>query len=232
MIKASLAASLFAASSALAAVETHSVDYSYSLATNGDNVPRLAFPGFDDHGGTRVLTNVGVRVQATISASVSIENMTTADLGGWTLEADHTVLAAFERVKPEVFGPFAFLGGLAMEPLGSVLDPNDGTANAGADYLTASDSVAIDSISDVDPSEQSFFLGGGEVIAMVGPFAEFQLDGASQWNEFDGGDAVINFTELAQTGTFSLIYTYTAVPEPTTLFVLAGVVTIAARRKR
>jgi hypothetical protein len=46
------------------------------------------------------------------------------------------------------------------------------------------------------------------------------------------GDATVTFTDLAQAGTFSVIYTYTAVPEPAGAATLAGVVVLMVRFRR
>src|SRR5687767_7137748 len=104
-----VAAVLSFSSVAFAETETHSRNYSYSIAANGDNYPRLRLPGFDTANGTRTLTRVDVRVQADISATLAIENMTAAPLTGWSLDGQHLVLTGLEREDPQQFGPFAFL---------------------------------------------------------------------------------------------------------------------------
>jgi hypothetical protein len=232
-VSLALAASLLSACPALAAVETHSVDYSYSIAENGDNLPRLTFPGFDDLGGQRTLTRVDVRVQTTVAATIAIENKTEAPLAGWQLDGQHTVLTGFERQNPESFGPFAFLGGLNIEPFTATLAPADATPGSGDDVFSFSDSVTIDSTLDMDPSYLDFFNGGGEVFAIIGPFTEFFLDGATLYDEFQlTGDATVAFTKLSQAGTLSVIYEYAAVPEPTGLLALAGTGLLVRRRRR
>ena len=228
-----LAALLLASPSAFAAVETHSVNYTYSLATNGDIYPRLHLPGFDDMSGQRTLTRVDVRVQADVSATIAIENMTSAPLGGWTLEGQHLVLTGFEREDPKIFGPFAFLGGLFLEPITGTLAPSDGTQGSGPDYLATPSSATIDSTLEMDPSYLDFFNGGGEVVAVIGPFTEFFLDGATLYDpKLQTGDATVAWTALAQTGTLSVIYEYTAVPEPTAALTLAGAAMLFVRFRR
>ena len=228
-----LAALLLAGSAADAATEVHSRNYSYSLAINGDNYPRLGLPGFDDMNGQRTLTRVDVRVQADVSATIAIENMTSAPLSGWTLEGQHLVLTGFEREDPKTFGPFAFLGGLFIEPITGTLAPTDGTQGSGPDYLATPSSTTIDSTLDMDPSYLDFFNGGGEVIAVVGPFTEFFLDGATLYDpKLHTGDATVEFASLAQTGTFSVIYEYTAVPEPAVGLAIAGTATLFVRFRR
>ena len=224
-----LTAALAIAPVALAETETHSVNYSYSLETNGDLLPRLRLPGFNDLGGQRVLTGVNVSVQSEVGAKIAVENMTAAPLSGWTIEAQHLVLSAFERETPKSFGPFAFLGGLFLEPAGQTLAPSDNTAGGGDDYFPLSDSTKIDSNLDLDPADFSFFAGGGEVIATVGPFNEFLLDGITPFDETLGtGDATINFVGLDQSGTFNVTYQYTVVP----VLGLMGGACLLFRRRR
>jgi hypothetical protein len=224
---------LAACSTALAAVESHAVNYTYSLATNGDNLPRLHLPGFDDMNGQRVLTRVDVRVQADVSATLAVENETAAPLSGWTIEAQHLVFAGFEREDPKGFGPFAFLGGLFLDPITGTLQPSDGVPGSGPDYLATTLSTTIDSTLDMDPSFLEFFSGGGEVVATVGPFTEVLLDGLTPFDPKLGtGDATVGFTELAQAGTLSVIYNYTTVPEPSAGFAIAGAAPLIARRRR
>jgi MYXO-CTERM domain-containing protein len=228
-----LTSTLLAAPTALAAVETHAVPYTYSLSVNGDDLPPLHFPGFDDMNGQRTLTRVDVRVQGDVSATLGIENMTAAPLSGWSLEGEHLVFAAFMRDDPKNFGPFAFLGGLSIEPFTGTLAPTDGTPRSGPDYLAVSDSISVDSTLDMDPSFLEFFSGGGEVSALVGPFVESLLDGATLFDPKSGtGEVTAEFTELAQAGTLSVIYPYASVPEPTGLLTLAAAAVLAARRRR
>lgn len=224
-------ATLLTASVAVAATETHSVSYSYSLADDGDIYPRLRLPGFDDMGGTRTLTGVEVRVEAEIAASLAIENMNNAPLSGWSLEGDHLVLNSLEREDPKNFGPFSFLGGLGIEPFTATLASNDGVPGSGADFFVFSDTVTIDSLIAMDLSYLDFFKGGGEVISVVGPFTEWFLGEATQYDPKLGiGDATVEFTKVSQAGTYSLVYHYDIVPEPSALVTLAGA--FVSRRRR
>lgn len=223
-----------AAPAALADTETHKVNYTYSLAVNGDIYPRLRFPGFDDQGGTRTLERVDLRVQAEIAATIAIENMTNAPLSGWSLDGQHIVLAGLEREDPQQFGPFAFMGGLFIDPITATLQANDGTPRSGPDYLATALSTPINSLIDMDPSYLDFFGGGGEIVATVGPFTEFFLQDATVWNpDTNEGDALVEFVDLSQAGEFSLIYTYSTVPEPATALGLAAAgLLVAVRRRR
>jgi hypothetical protein len=233
IVLTSLASALFANQAAFADTQIHPVDYTYSLAVNGDVYPRLRFPGFDSMNGQRVLTRVDVRVQSDVSATIAIENETAAPLTGWSLDGQHLVLTGFERENPKTFGPFAFLGGLFIEPITGTLQPSDGTPRSGPDYLATSLSTTIDSTLDMDSSYLPFFNGGGEVIAVVGPFTEFFLKGATVYDPTLGiGDATVEFTALAQAGTVSVIYEYTTVPEPAGGLALAGVGLLTARNRR
>src|SRR4051812_15984993 len=103
-----LIAMLFVGPAAFADTETHTVNYQ-SLITDPD-LPRLIFPGFDDMSGQRTLIGVDVRVQANVSATIAVENMTANTLADWAVEGEHLVIAGFRREEPESFGPFAFLG--------------------------------------------------------------------------------------------------------------------------
>ena len=210
--------------------ETHSVQYQ-SLITD-PNLPRLIFPGFDDMNGQRTLTGVDVRVQATVSATIAVENMTAQTLTEWAVEGEHLVIAGFNRENPEEFGPFSFLGGLNIAPFTGTLQPNDGTAGSGPDFLAHSESTPLDVSSPFEPEFLDFFSGPGEIVGFAGPFTEFLLDGITMWNPDDQtGDATVEFTELTQTGTLSLTYTFTTVPEPSTAIAFVGVALIAVRRR-
>ena len=220
-------AGLLMCQTAMADTETHSVPYSYN---NEPEYPRLHLPGFDAMNGQRVLTRVDVRVQSALSATIAIENMTAAPLSGWTIEAEHLVLAGFERENPQVFGPFAILGGLSMAPITGTLQPNNGTPGSGPDYLATTESTTINSVLDMDPSYLDFFNGGGEVVAVVGPFTEFFLDGATLYDPKNHvGDATVEFTSLTQSGTLSVTYEYTTVPEPASALALAGAAVLFVR---
>ena len=227
-----VATTLLTASTAIAETVTHAIPYTYSMATDGDVYPRLTIPGFDNQSGQRILTRVDVRVQSQISATIAIENMTDSELSGWTLSAEHLVLTGLERENPTEFGPFAFLGGLSLEPFTGTLKPTDGAAGSGDDYLTHSDTTTIDSILDMDPSYHEFFNVGGEILAVVGPFTESFLEDAELYDpELNIGQATVQFTDLSQAGTFSVIYHYNVVPEPTSLAVLAGLVFTRRNRR-
>jgi hypothetical protein len=229
--KLAAAALLCSASLAGAASETHSVPYSYSLATSGDVPTVLMLPGFDTQNGKRTLTRVDIRVQADVSATLSIENMTSAPLSNWTLEGQHVVLAAMEREGSKEPGPFAFAGGLNIPSFTSPLGASDGVAGSGPDFFSVSDSTTIDSLLEMDSSYLSFFKGGGEIKTLVGPFTESFLGEATHYDpKTQTGDAVVGYSALEQAGTFSLIYEYTAVPEPTSALMLAGLMAIARRR--
>ena len=205
---------LLLSSLALADVETHSVNYQ-SLITDPE-LPRLIFPGFDDMGGQRTLTGVDVRVQANVSATIAVENMTANTLSEWAVEGQHLVIAGFNREVPKQFGPFQFMGGLGIEPFGAPLQPNDGTPGSGPDFLSHSESTPIDVTIPFEAEFVDFFSGPGEIVGFAGPFTEMLLDNLTHWDpDTQTGDAIVEFTELTQTGSLSLIYTYTAVPEPT-----------------
>ena len=132
--------------------------------------------------GTRTLTRVDIRIQADISATLSIENMTSAPLGNWTLEGQHLVLTALERDDSKVPGPFAFAGGLNIAPFTDTLSPSDGTAGSGTDFFAVSDTTSIDSLLEMDPSYLSFFKGGGEIKTIIGPFTESFLGDATHYD--------------------------------------------------
>ena len=222
---------LVASPAAFADTETHSVNYAYTITD--PEYPRLRLPGFNNMNGQRTLTRVDVRVQSQLATTIAIENMTNAPLSGWTLEAEHLVLAGFERENPQVFGPFAIMGGMSMEPITGTLQPNNGTPGSGPDYLATSESTTIDSMLDIDPSYLEFFDGGGEFITVIGPFTEFFLDGATLYDPKNMvGDVTVDFTQLSQTGTFSVMYTYTAVPEPTSALAIAGAAMLFVRFRR
>lgn len=228
-----------ATTTASAAIEQHSVNYSYSLANDEWNLPRLQLPGFDDMGGQRVLTGATIRVQTTVSATLAVENMTAGPLLEWAVEGQHLVITSLERPNPADpespnFGPFAFLGGLGIAPFSAPLQPNDGTPGSGTDRFTFSDSIDLDSTVELFPEEITFFLGGGEVTAVVGPFTEWLIDGATQYDPFsETGDLTVDFTALAQAGTYTVTYEYTAVPEPTGLAMAgAALLPCLTRRRR
>ena len=223
---------LAAGSLALADVETHSVNY--QLLITDPELPRLIFPGFDDMGGQRTLTQVEVRVQANVSATIAVENMTANTLSEWAVEGEHLVIAGFNREVPKQFGPFQFMGGLNIEPFGAPLQPNDGTPGSGHDVLSHSESTPIDVTIAFEPEFLSFFNGPGEIVGFAGPFTEMLLDNITMYNPDDQtGDATVEFTELTQTGSLSLIYTFTAVPEPTSAIAgFAAIAMLGTRRRR
>lgn len=232
-LMAALSAASVIVSNASAAIEQHSVNYSYSEVANQGIYPRLTLPGFDDMGGQRTLSRVLVRVEAELSTAFSVENMTSSPLTDWTVETTHLILTGFERENPETFGPFAFMGGLETEPLTATLAPKDGIAGSGGDFITGSDSTFIDSTIEMDPSFLSFYSGGGQIIAVVGPFTELLLSNITAYDPFmETGDASVQFTELAQHGTFTLIYEYTAIPEPTTAMATLPLAAALLRRRR
>jgi hypothetical protein len=227
----SLIMALFVCPAAFADTETHTVSYQ-SLITDPDQ-PRLIFPGFDDMNGQRTLTGVDVRVQANVSATISVENMTANTLTDWAVEGEHLVIAGFKREEPESFGPFAFLGGLNIAPFTGTLLPNDGTPGSGPDFLAHSESTPIDVTNTFEPEFLEFFNGPGEIVGFAGPFTEFLLDNLTMWDpDNQTGDATVGFTELTQTGSLSLVYTYDTVPEPTSALACAGIVLLATRRHR
>ena len=230
-VAVTLAATLLTCASAFADTQTQNVSYSYHI-TDPDNA-RLSFLGFDDMNGQRTLTGVAVRVQADVAATLAVENMTATTLTEWHVEGEHLVIAGFNRETPEEFGPFAFLGGLNIEPFTGTLQPNDGTPGSGPDFLAHSDSVPLNSTIEFETKYLDFFTGPGEIVGFAGPFTEFLVDGLTMWDpDLQTGDATIGFTELTETGSVSLIYTFTAVPEPTSALTFAAAAMLIARRHR
>lgn len=216
----------------LADVQTQ--DVPYQVLITDPELPRLIFQGFDDMGGQRTLTNVEVRVQATVSATIAVENMKSTPLTDWAVEGQHLVIAGFNREVPKQFGPFQFMGGVGIEPFGAPLQPNDGTPGSGPDFLSHGESTPIDVTIPFEAEFLSFFTGPGEIVGFAGPFTEMLLDNLTHWDpDTQTGDAIVEFTELTQTGTLSLIYTYTTVPEPTSAITgFAAIAMFAARRRR
>lgn len=225
---------VLASGSAGAGIETQSigVDYDSNQGTFGTDV---MFQQFDTQGGTRVLEGVAVRFDGTLGMEATAQSYSEAFIasGSWFADVYHNTILSFfaDEGGGGPSAPFYGLGGIAITNFTGDLTPgvpgpspfDPGTPG---DPVTASYSGSINSTVQTSSGFFGFFTGTGSVEGFFGPFNDIVLTVPP------AGFVEIFASELSQTGTLSLDYSFSVVPAPAGVGVLAMAGLVAARRRR
>ncbi len=210
-----------ASSAALAGnVQSQSVDIDWSTFDDADIA---SFDGFDDMGGTRVLTGVNFSVTGTTGVDLTALNYSPVELqpGDWSAEG-------FANINV-FFGEF---GSGYEQPLSLIEYDFTGVLGAGSGdpiFGTPGDPVATGSFSgimlgnySIDPSQFDTFTGSSVRTRLLGFFDGFTIGGYTI-------DLLVD--DITATGSLTLEYQYSVVPAPASITAL-GVLALGATRRR
>lgn len=216
-----LSALLLNVSSAAAGVVTETSAFSFPLSPGSQN---LSIPKFDTLGGTRTLTSVQLKVDATVQANITAENDSAVS---GNMGVDLTGL-----VKASTVGPLsasAFILGSA----GPVaVSASDGNPDTGPDF------VDFGLLSGNDANSATTLVG---LAAYIGPgFLSVLVNGNGGFSATGVTDSTIHVTDFEAFGNVDVVYTYDetgVVPEPASIVVwsllgLGGVFLVRRRAAR
>jgi len=176
------------------------------------------FAGFDSSLGT--LNDVSLHANETVTLSGSITNLSSSDEGPWGGSAGGELKAIFTNSAG------ASTGTPPVVPFGPLHFPFSSIA-AGATALVDVSTSDLNDISLTDPLYLQVFEGGPVT-------ATLHADGSAILTPPAGADFSSSLTTLISGG-FSVVYDYTPVPEPSSLFLLGtgllGLMAVAWRRK-
>lgn len=235
-----VAAAAAAAGGATAGVQTQSIAIDID-SDRGEFGTPIVFNQFDTMGGTRVLTGVNLRYDATLSVDVTAQSYTDRFIASseWAANVFHNVLVSFfepgggggDGEEGELAAPFYGLGGIGITGFTGDLTPGvPGTSpfdpGIPGDPITASISDTINSVVATDPFFFDYFTGGGTVEGFGGPFVDITLEAP-----FDAFIEVFA-ARTTQLGTLSLDYEFSVVPAPAGVAALGIGGLFAARRRR
>ncbi|MHC4610850.1 MAG: choice-of-anchor E domain-containing protein [Planctomycetota bacterium] len=186
--------------------------FSFPLSPGGTT---LSLPKFDDQGGTLILTNVMLDLDATIRSFITSENDSLLPAPDFEVSLSGLLSAT----APDLSAIAAMSGSWQFG-----LDPADGIPDSGPDYhdfglLSAS---AADS-DEIPPGDLSFYVGAGESFDVL-------VDGTAGWGFSGTTDATLTVDDLGTGGTVTVSYVY--VPEPSSLVLLAASGGFLLRRRR
>ena len=219
---------------ASAGVETQSVAIDLDSATGAFGTD-VSFQQFDTQGGARVLEGVTVRFEGALGLEVTAESYHGDFIasGSWFADVFHNTILSFNASEggggPSA--PFYGLGGIGITnftgdltpgiPGSSPFDP--GTPG---DPVTASYSDSINSMVQTSAGFFDFYTGTGTVEGFFGPFTDIVFTDQPE------GFIQVYASELTQLGTLSIDYSFSVVPAPAGVGVLALGGLVAARRRR
>jgi len=193
-------------------VEEQSFDFAFPLSPGS---VQMVFDQFDDMGGTRVLKEVSLSVDAILSADATAENDST--LAAPLFELQFNGSMQYDLLS---------LGGadLGNDSFGAALAPTDGTSGSGADFNDFGMVSLALSDNDSTMSGLAGFIGGGMIFGNLDALGGFSFSGTT--------DASLGFDNFGIVGKATLTYVYNVVPAPgaAALFGLAGLT--ATRRRR
>jgi hypothetical protein len=195
---------------ALANVERHMAHFDYAVA-DGQELVRL--PRFDVQGGRRILRDVHLSYDVTISSHLAVENLA-------SVRTQSLAVLAYQVQAWDGFQSTRYIG--TDETYEVSLAASDGVPHRGADYH------------DFGMTDWSFTQGWR--MSWVEPYiGQGMLEGytrtMAQWLSGDGHWAIYA-TDFRSSGAIALTYSYFQVPGPASgLLVLAGCC-VAARRRR
>ena len=215
------AGALGAAGVARADVINQSFDYDW---TSNDIQHAFSFDPFDDLGGTRQLTAVRLGFDGAISMEITAQTYDPTPIaeGEWSMEVSHTVVAYFRDEGVELLQGIG--GQWAADVSGDLGGGSDG--NPGTPYIFTQ-SIDFANVVDIDSAHWPDFSAGQP----LGGFMDGFFDGfvippeSGQWIEI--------FPSLfTQSGTVTLTYEYSTVPEPAGLAALGAIGGLALVRRR
>jgi len=175
----------------------------------------MEFDQFDDMGGMRILKEVILTVDATMSADATAENDSTLAAPSFELQFNGSML--FELLS---------LGGadIANDAFAAALAPSDGVSGSGPDFNDYGTVSLGLSDGDSTTTDLAGFIGAGTVMGDLESSGGFSFSGTT--------DALLGFDNFHLVGKATLTYVYNEIPAPgaAALFGLGGLA--ASRRRR
>lgn len=195
-------------------VIAYSADFSFPMALGG---PVVALPMFEDGGGARTLVRVATRVDASISARITVEN-NSAEPATFTLSLDGSVAAAF----PALLTRAAVMS--SYDPV--LLGASDGVAGSGPDFIDfdfviGSGFGALDS---TDPETLGAYVGAGDLPVGTSGSGGFFLSGIPE--------RTFRVRRLGAVGTATVSYEYVPGPGGAVAFGAVAACGLIRRRDR
>ncbi|MCC7351022.1 MAG: choice-of-anchor E domain-containing protein [Phycisphaerales bacterium] len=208
-----LAAGLILAPMASALQVSDTQPFNVQVPTSNQLVPVAQF---DDMGGTRTLTSITLELNSTIGANTTGENDSntsgslTMNLSG-NATADLFALSTASIVNTSA-GPVSVAA-------------TDGITGSGPDFHNFGAVSGNDFDSDTIVSGFASFIGLGTIDVSVDANGGFNISGVS--------NSTLQVSNFNASGTVTVIYEYTQVPEPSALSLLAlGGLAMLRRRRR
>ena len=207
-------------------VQTQTLDFAWDM--NGQ-LQIGTLQGFDNAGGTRVLTGVSFGIDAATAWDVTALNYsdTAFEPGEWWADGSANFNVLFGEFGPA--GVERITGLLEFSHLTGSLSAGSGGPFGDPGAVTVSESFNgfLGNFFQLDASEFGAFTAD-EVAVFMPVFTDAYIDGPS------GAPGIINIetNALTATGSITLNYTYDIVPAPATAGLLAMAGLTAARRRR
>lgn len=189
-----------------------SFDFAFPLSPGS---VMMVFDQFDDMGGLRILKEVILTVDATMSADATAENESTLAAPSFELQFNGSMV--FDLLS---------LGGadLNNDAFAAALAPTDGVSGSGPDFNDYGTVSLGLSDGDSTTTDLAGFIGGGTIMGDLEAAGGFSFSGTT--------DALLGFDNFMLVGKATLTYVYNEIPAPgaAVLFGVAGV--CGARRRR
>ena len=192
--------------------EMQSFDFSFPLSPGS---VQMEFDQFDDMGGTRILKEVRLSIDATLIADATAEN--DSELAAPLFELQYNGSMQYELLS---------LSGADLNnaSMGAALAATDGVAGSGPDFNDFGTVMLGLADNDSTTTGLAGFIGNGMIFGDLDALGGFSFSGTT--------DASLGFDNFGLSGKATLVYVYNVVPAPgaAALFGLAGL--SAARRRR
>lgn len=199
------------AGTALAGVDTQTLNWAFPLSPNSQILP---FDKFDDGGGTKVLTKVEMMFNATMGANVTAENDSALPAPDFAVNLSGFVTVSFSSLSGFV--------GLAQGAAAGV-DASDGIADSGPDFHDFGFISDSGNGSDDTTSGLAGYYGPGTINATVFGSGGFSVSGST--------DSSLGVSDFAGSGDVTIKYYWDPIPAPGA-FGLAAMGMLAAGRRR
>ena len=202
------------ASATHAGVIEQEQNFMFALSPGGT---ALTFPQFDDSGGTLVLEQVELRLDAAISADATVENEGPVPLPGVEITLSGHIEASA--------GALAAFTDLTVSASSGPLPASDGIPGQGPDFFDFGQISASGIDQEIETFALDAFVGGGLVDVTVSGAGMFTVAGGL-------ADANVEIDNFTASGSVTLTYVFSVIPTPASASVLMLPVLALIRRER